>query len=338
MKKFLIMLFICLFTFIGCGNKTDNKTDDTTDNTTNNTTNNTTDKESNNSSKPTLSFKTLDVSGKNVYGKVSNDTETFSFLDEIEVGSDTTYKVFLDMYGDVDVPTKTVSLEIGDNIFYILEKTSNQEKLYTVTIRRKPTYRVQFTDGTFLVAPTQYVEEGEKVIEPSNPTKNGHDFICWNIDFPVTITSNTEITSNWKINWGKMLELDGSTIVRKKYSYSAADAREIVIPSTIDGITVTKIGGSAFSGMEWTKSIEMPDTVTHIEKSAFRDCDRLEKVVLSKNLEYIGEMAFDYCISLKTIEFNGTINEWNEITKGENWNRKVPATEVICSDGTVSLN
>lgn len=325
---------------VGNGGNSSNSNNNTNSNTNNNNSNNTNNSNNNqnNSSQITLSFKTLDVSGNNVYGKVSNTTETFSFLNEIKNGPNTTYKVCLDMYGFVDVPTKTVSLEVGDNTFYVLENTSNQETLYTVTIRRKPIYTVRFTNSyDHAVCSSQKIEEDGTLAKPNDPTKNGYDFLGWDRSFPIVITSDTTVTSRWKINWEKMLRLSDSTVKGLQYSFVNGDTKEIIIPSFIDGVAVTKIGVAAFSSMEWTEYIEVPDTVTHIEKSAFRGCDRLEKMVLSKNLEYIGDMTFDGCVSLKTIEFNGTIDEWNEIVKGEHWNRNVPATHVICSDGMIEI-
>jgi hypothetical protein len=52
---------------------------------------------------------------------------------------------------------------------------------------------------------------------------------------------------------------------------------------------------------------------------------------------YIGARAFYECSSLTSITFEGTVVEWNAISKSDSWNDQVPATEVICSDGTVSL-
>ena len=37
------------------------------------------------------------------------------------------------------------------------------------------------------------------------------------------------------------------------------------------------------------------------------------------------------------VYYTGTIEQWNAITKGEDWHNEVPATKVICSDGTISL-
>ena len=51
----------------------------------------------------------------------------------------------------------------------------------------------------------------------------------------------------------------------------------------------------------------------------------------------IGPSAFFDCIYLETITFKGTIAQWNNITKGSDWNSNVPATKVICTDGEVAL-
>lgn len=51
----------------------------------------------------------------------------------------------------------------------------------------------------------------------------------------------------------------------------------------------------------------------------------------------IGDYAFSNCSSLTSITFAGTVEQWNAITLGTRWNYNAPATEVVCSDGTVAL-
>ena len=46
--------------------------------------------------------------------------------------------------------------------------------------------------------------------------------------------------------------------------------------------------------------------------------------------------------SVTSITFNGTIEQWNAIEKGNGWNNsyqghKIPAKEVVCSDGVVAI-
>ena len=51
----------------------------------------------------------------------------------------------------------------------------------------------------------------------------------------------------------------------------------------------------------------------------------------------IGNYAFYNCTSLTSIEFTGTVAQWKAIGKGYDWKYYVPATEVVCKDGTVAV-
>ena len=85
-------------------------------------------------------------------------------------------------------------------------------------------------------------------------------------------------------------------------------------------------------------SFTIPDSVTSIGDYAFEDCVSLTSVVIPDSVKSIGDQVFRDCTNLTSITFNGTIEEWNTITKGNLWNYKVPATEVICTDGSVALS
>ena len=97
------------------------------------------------------------------------------------------------------------------------------------------------------------------------------------------------------------------------------------------------IGDYAFSTCTSLNSINIPTGVTTIGMKAFQYCDSLTSVVIPDSVASIGSYAFIGCTGLTSITFEGTVERWNAITKGDNWNKDVPATEVICSDGTISI-
>ena len=75
----------------------------------------------------------------------------------------------------------------------------------------------------------------------------------------------------------------------------------LIIPSEVDGYTVTAIGSSAFSGYTELKSITIPDSVTSIGSSAFEGCTGLTSVAVGKGVTSIDDGAFSNCTSLASI-------------------------------------
>ena len=101
--------------------------------------------------------------------------------------------------------------------------------------------------------------------------------------------------------------------------------------------TITNVGTSAFESNDYLTSVVMYNGIKTIESSAFKAMTVLEKVEIPSTVTSIGADAFADCNELKTIIFKGTTDQWNAITKGNNWNANVPATEVVCTNGTISL-
>lgn len=104
------------------------------------------------------------------------------------------------------------------------------------------------------------------------------------------------------------------------------------------GSGVTSFGIFAFGGCTNLTSITIAEGVTHIGDRTFEGSIQLTSVTIPDSVVSIGFNAFAACGKLNYIAFEGTTEQWNEIEKGEGWNKNVPATEVICSDGTVSLS
>ena len=81
---------------------------------------------------------------------------------------------------------------------------------------------------------------------------------------------------------------------------------------------VTKIPALAFS-CNSIISVKIPNSVTKIEGFAFYLCINLETVTIGNNVSSIGDMAFYSCSSLTTINYVGTEEQWNAISKDEFW-------------------
>ena len=110
------------------------------------------------------------------------------------------------------------------------------------------------------------------------------------------------------------------------------------LKSATIGNGVTSIGDFAFSDCSSLKSITIPESVTSIGLSAFLRCSSLTNIIISDSVTSIGLSAFSSCSSLRSVTFEGTVEQWNAITKQYNWDGSIPATGVVCSDGVVKLN
>ncbi len=133
-------------------------------------------------------------------------------------------------------------------------------------------------------------------------------FGCDNSDIsetsdPQNASDNSSDTNNNPAADFEYSVIRDGTISIDKYIGNAA---EVVIPDTIDGIPVTLIEISAFSGTP-IKKVVIPETVTTIDSSAFEACGLLEKVILPSKLRTLGKNAFSCCESLSFIELPASL-------------------------------
>lgn len=97
--------------------------------------------------------------------------------------------------------------------------------------------------------------------------------------------------------------LDGEEFITlTKYMGKKTD---VVIPSELDGKTVTEIGDSCFAETAIV-SVTVPDSILVIENGAFAKCTALTSVTLPEQMLYLGNQIFAECTSLKEITLPAT--------------------------------
>lgn len=91
---------------------------------------------------------------------------------------------------------------------------------------------------------------------------------------------------------------DGFAVVTSCLSTASG---EIDIPATYNGVEVTQIGNSAFSGCTRVTKITVPSSVTKVGNSAFANCDKLETVIFEGDTCTFGTEAFYNCRSISEL-------------------------------------
>lgn len=75
--------------------------------------------------------------------------------------------------------------------------------------------------------------------------------------------------------------------------------------------------------------------VTSVPDYAFYECKSLHSIEMPNTVTYIGEKAFYNCYNLIDIYYNGTKAEWNNLSKGSEWDYGADDYRVRCTDGYI---
>lgn len=139
------------------------------------------------------------------------------------------------------------------------------------------------------------------------------------------------------------------------YAFDGFDTIEsFIIPDSVTGI-----GDNAFAYCDELKSITIPENVKWIGSNAFRDCEKLETVTIKGDISElyrwtfldcerlksvtipasvtrIDDEAFMRCNKLTDIYYDGTMEQWEEISKTYKWDVSFDEYTVHCSDGDIT--
>ena len=195
---------------------------------------------------------------------------------------------------------------------------------------------------------------------PDSVTSIGHSAFsgCSSLE-TIVLPENVTIIDTFAFNNCKSLKnitIPNNVTTIGGYTFQECTSlTEIIIPNK-----VTSIGYNAFSDCQSLRSIILSNSITQIDSGAFQNCDSLSSIILPNNLTSIsngilsdcdiltevtipasvisiGHYVFDSSKSLKSITYEGTIEQWNTISIESSWNFNTSIEQINCSDGTITL-
>ena len=181
----------------------------------------------------------------------------------------------------------------------------DQSKLKSITL---PSGLVSIGEGAFEYSSITSIKI------PSGVTYIGYGAFSASSLSSITFSPNSQLT----------------TIEDRAFEYS--NISSIEIPASVEEIGYEAFYDSSLSSITFAPNSQL--TAIQTESFSFTSITSIE---IPASVILIGPYAFDSCNELVEIKYKGTVEAWNAINKGEGWNRGVPATKVICSDGEVSI-
>ena len=105
----------------------------------------------------------------------------------------------------------------------------------------------------------------------------------------------------------------------------------------LDYLTYMPTG--AFGTNDWLEEIIIPNNITSIEDASFKSNTRLKKVTIPTSIGYLGEYCFAGCSALQDIYYEGTQEQWENISMSRTvfrykYNDDSQIT-IHCSDGDI---
>lgn len=266
-------------------------------------------------------------------GKVVSDipvnTAMLSTLPSIAGGASVTVS-----YGGVSVEHDVIALEIKEASIYsgIVSVYMINEKPAEIVIKVTYTENDYGYDVDYVVLPAEEYE--------SFNTSAAGNYTWRYVYGGCEVSAKYEVLEKIYIGY----TVNGDTItVNGLYSatddlmlyYELTSCSRIEIPSTIDGVPVTKIAANAFAGRNMIVEMILPDTITEIGGSAFRNMTALEQINIPNSVATVGTNVLDGCTALLRVSLPGnrTFLSYFNAT-----NPKLPEAVILTiNEGTTTL-
>lgn len=146
---------------------------------------------------------------------------------------------------------------------------------------------------------------------------------------------------------------EGLKFIGYRAFYDCDKLADITFPDSL-----LNIGERAFEGCDILGNITMPGSVKEISEYSFSCCNAMKEFIISEGVECVESWAFEGCSALETVNiplsiksiasgafalcdklhtfnYSGTKEQWNSIEKADDWDSRLGAYTVQCTDGDI---
>jgi uncharacterized repeat protein (TIGR02543 family) len=205
-------------------------------------------------------------------------------------------------------------------------------------------YQLNFDENTGNAVPNIEITRYSIVSTLPTPNKTGFVFEGWMMNnqiisapFEYTYGNDVTLTAKWRgtVNNIEYILMDGWASIIGYYG----SATTLVLPDTIDGIIITKIGNSAFLNKSLLTNVTIGKHVRSIGNDAFRYCGSLTNITLSKETIELGTYVFFGTNNLSTVTLSSKMGYELKYLFGDDI-ANIPSslTKIIYANGETTLD
>ena len=149
------------------------------------------------------------------------------------------------------------------------------------------------------------------------------------ITIPDSVTSIEDVAFHSCSSLSSITLPDSVTSIGDYAFQGCRNLISITIPSDVTGI-----GMGMFYECPSLNSITIPNRVTSIEGYTFWGCSSLSNIMIPNSITSIGYRAFENCNRLENVYYNGSKEEWTQISV-DSGNSELHNAVIHCSDGDI---
>ena len=217
----------------------------------------------------------------------------------------------------------TVTVSINGGLFDSAKEARFKEELsvfneeYIAYIATEKTMDINFDEEKLNIARESYKYDGEeiegKTINTAIPSISEKYAEKLEVIKGELLFSSTDIK---ELKWAEdigiainpyVIDENGGLKSNDSNLYLVDETGTLIIPSTVKGITVTKINNGTFAKVAGIKRVIIPGTVKEIGSTAFMGCPDLEVVIIPDGVVEIGRYAFHFKHSLTSVTIPNTV-------------------------------
>lgn len=132
-----------------------------------------------------------------------------------------------------------------------------------------------------------------------------------NIIIPGSVT-NIDKSAFHNCGLENVIISEGVKSIGQSAFFACYSLKNITLPNSLENI-----GDSAFSGCI-IESIVIPKNTISLGKQCFYNCSSLKEIYIPNGITSILDKTFDGCGNIKKVYYNGTQEQWDEISFGSN--------------------